>query len=190
MEQQEPYVQRPTGEGSQTWRVQGATGQGGWRQGRAGETPAGQSRELVRSPMNAAVFRTLTAFGQSLGSLLPSSSCRPLSFDADMIRSHQSLPLLSPLTPGRPKARRPGCSSDLTSFPRSLTSGRCHSHSWACLNPCRVPAWLWDSLDGDLVSPGHCLFSLAHGDAHKPLLRGKSDATRRGTGAPWRGWNS
>ena len=105
----------------------GATGQGGWRQGRAGETPAGQSRELVRSPMNAAVFRTLTAFGQSLGSLLPSSSCRPLSFDADMIRSHQSLPLLSPLTPGRPKARRPGCSSDLTSFPRSLTSGRCQS---------------------------------------------------------------
>ena len=73
----------------------GATGQGGWRQGRAGETPAGQSRELVRSPMNAAVFRTLTAFGQSLGSLLPSSSCRPLSFDADMIRSHRSLPLLS-----------------------------------------------------------------------------------------------
>ena len=45
--------------------------------GRAGpgEMPAGQSHELVRSPMNAAVFRTLIAFGQSLGSLLPSPSC-------------------------------------------------------------------------------------------------------------------
>ena len=58
--------------------------------GRAGpgEMPAGQSHELVRSPMNAAVFRTLTAFGQSLGSLLPSPGCRPPSFDADVIRSH------------------------------------------------------------------------------------------------------
>ena len=35
MEQKESYVQRPCGERSQTWRVQGATGQGGWRQGRA-----------------------------------------------------------------------------------------------------------------------------------------------------------
>ena len=186
VEQQEPYVQRPSGEGSQTCRVQGAPGQVAGGRAGPGETPAGQSHELVRSRTNAAVFRTITTFGQSQSSLLPSSSCQPLSFDADVIRSHLSLPFLSLLTPGRLKARRPGCSSDLTSFPRSLTPGRCHSHFWACLNQCRVPAWLWDSLDGDVVLPGHCFCGLAHGDAHKPLLRGKSDATRGGTGAPWR----
>lgn len=130
-----PVVRGPRHGGFRGPQVRVAGGRAG-----PGEMPAGQSHELVRSPMDAAVFRTLTVFGQSLGSL---------SFDADVIRSHLSL-LPLPLTPGRPKARCPGCSPSLTSFPWSLT-----------------PAWMPRSLLGVSESvPRACLTAGSPGRGH------------------------